>query len=261
MLESYIREKQRDKGILVMAHMVVGYPSLEKCLRLVYAMVESGVDLLELQIPFSEPIADGPVIQRANHSALQSGVTVEDCLAITEEIGQCIDVPAIVMTYYNIVFRYGIEAFVARMAKAGIRGALLPDLPPQEAHDYVAAMKRAGLAPIFTFAPTTPENRMRFIASKAKGFIYCVARKGVTGHKTRFSNEIFSYLAKCRAWTSLPLAVGFGIKEAEDLELLKGRVEVAVVGTKLIELIEEQGLEGVQGFLQEFCRLAAVKKE
>ncbi|HEQ72121.1 MAG TPA: tryptophan synthase subunit alpha, partial [Spirochaetia bacterium] len=152
------------------------------------------------------------------------------------------------MSYYNIVFRYGIQRFAAAMKDIGLAGAIIPDLPPEEAHDYTAAMDEHGLAPIFLFAPTTPPERMVRIAERARGFIYCVARKGVTGLDTAFSEEVAAYLGRARAATTLPLAVGFGIKGKSDVDYLKGKAEIAVVGSQMLRVVEEKGPAGAGPF-------------
>jgi tryptophan synthase alpha chain len=250
MLEDRLRAKLRERDILLMTHIVIGYPSFDDSLRVVEAMVDAGVDVMELQIPFSEPIADGPVILHANQRSLHSGSTVERCLAFAEEAAGRFDIPFLLMSYYNIVFRYGIDAFADRMAAGGLAGAIVPDLPPEEAEEYLAAMAERALAPIFIYSPRTRDERMAEIASVAKGLVYCVARKGVTGAATAFSDELDRYLARCRAATHLPLALGFGVKERADIDFLRGRVDLAVIGTQTIRVMEEQGVAGVKPFIE-----------
>lgn len=251
MLESYIRSRLNQKAILLMTHIVIGYPSLEASLEIVRTMVAAGVDLMELQIPFSEPIADGPVILKANQQALASGVTVDQCLEFGRRAANQFPIPFLYMTYYNIVFKYGLEQFADHMKDAGMQGAIVPDLPPEEAADYLAAMKPHGLDPIFIYAPTTSETRMHTIARSAAGFVYCVARKGVTGDRTTFSREIGDYLARCRRNTHLPLAVGFGVKEKADIDFLKGKAEVAVIGTQALRLAADRGVDALGPFIRD----------
>jgi tryptophan synthase alpha chain len=232
-----------------MTHIVIGYPDLDESMRTVQAMVEAGVDLMELQIPFSEPIADGPVILHANQKALAAGVTVEQCFEFAAEASRRFDIPFLFMSYYNILFRYGTEPFVKRMADIGLRGSIVPDLPPEEAHDYLDAMTSQALDPIFIFSPNTTDERLAYIADYAKGFVYCVARKGVTGSETAFSRSLGGYLQRCRAATELPLAVGFGVKEAGDVDFLRGKADIAVVGTQSLRILDEQGVPGVGEFV------------
>ncbi|MDH3715156.1 MAG: tryptophan synthase subunit alpha [Gammaproteobacteria bacterium] len=249
MLESYIRERREQRDVLLMTHIVIGYPDLEESMRTVQAMVEGGVDLMELQIPFSEPIADGPVILHANQKALAAGVTVEQCFEFAARASRRFDIPFLFMSYYNIVYRYGTEAFVKRMADIGLRGSIVPDLPPEEAHDYLDAMGSQDLDPIFIFSPNTTDERLAYIADYARGFVYCVARKGVTGSATEFSRGLGGYLQRCRAATELPLAVGFGVKEAGDVDFLRGKADIAVVGTQSLRVLDEQGVPGVGEFV------------
>ena len=250
MLADTIRDKRRERDILLMTHIVVGYPSFDASLRVVEHMVEAGVDLMELQIPFSEPIADGPVILHANQQSLLGGSTVERCLEFAEEVTRRFDIPFVLMTYYNILFKFGVADFARRMADAGVAGAIVPDLPPEEAGDYLAAMEGHGLAPVFIFSPNTSDERMRKIAEQANGFVYCVARKGVTGSETSFSEGFSAYLARCRAATELPLALGFGVKGAADVDFLRGQVDIAVVGTETLRVIDEQGVDAVPSFIE-----------
>lgn len=250
MLESYLRKRLIEKDILLMTHIVLGYPSFEDCFGIIGEMIEAGVDLVELQIPFSEPIADGPVILRANHEALKQGATVETCLDFSGEVAHTFDIPFLIMTYYNIPFRYGTERFVSAMVKRALRGAIIPDLPPEEGQEFFKAMKEHDLAPILLFSPTTPPERMRYLAKLGSGFIYCVARKGVTGLYTDFSQELTSYLSRCRKATHLPLALGFGVKEKAHIEFLKGKADIAVIGTRMIRVMEERGIAGVEEFMR-----------
>jgi tryptophan synthase alpha chain len=250
MLEARIRQARAEKDILLMTHIVVGYPSLAASFDIVDAMVEAGVDLMELQIPFSEPMADGPVILAANQKALAQGITVERCFAFASEVARKHPIPFLFMSYYNLLFRAGLVKFAQSMKAAGLTGAIVPDLPPEEGAEYLAAMDSAGLDPIFIYAPTTSEDRLRAIAKSARGFVYCVARKGVTGKHTSFSAELEAYLARCRAATTLPLAVGFGVQDASDVAFLRGKVDIAVVGSATLRLVDEKGTAAVAPFIR-----------
>jgi tryptophan synthase alpha chain len=248
-LEGYLRSRLRDREILLMTHIVLGYPTFDDSLRVVEAMVEAGVDLMELQMPFSEPIADGPVILRANQISLTAGARVSRCLDTAAELARRFDIPFLVMSYYNILFRRGVREFASQLAAAGVAGAIVPDLPPEEAGEYLEAMAGARLDPIFIFSPNTSDARMREIARHARGFVYCVARKGVTGADTDFSAALDAYLARCHAATRLPLAVGFGVKETADVDALRGKAEIAVVGTQTIRVLESGGVPAVRSFV------------
>ncbi len=250
MLESYLTQQRKEKEILLMTHIVLGHPTFDDSMRIIEAMVRAGVDLMELQIPFSEPIADGPVILHANQMSLAGGTTVKKCLEFARKAGEFFDIPFLFMSYYNILFKYGVERFAEQMAECRIKGAIVPDLPPEEGADYIRAMIRFGLAPIFLFSPTTTDSRMKYIASFAQGFIYCVARKGVTGMETDFSDDLKAYLARCRQAADLPLALGFGVKEKKDVDFLKGKIDIAVIGSHTIRLVEEKGVGAVEAFIK-----------
>jgi tryptophan synthase alpha chain len=248
-LEQYLRDRRQKQEILLMTHLVLGHPHFDTSLRLVETMVHAGVDLIELQIPFSEPIADGPVILRANQEALNGGSTVERCFEVATEVARRFDIPFLFMSYYNVLYRRGVSQFVERMQQAGLRGAIVPDLPPEEADEYLTAMKEAALSPIFIYAPNTRPARLATIAEHASGFVYCVARKGVTGTDTAFSSELAEYLERARAATRLPLAVGFGVKEKRDVDFLRGKADIAVVGSETLRVLERGGLAAVGPFL------------
>jgi tryptophan synthase alpha chain len=244
-----LNDRRQKQDILLMTHLVLGHPHFDTSLRLVENMVHAGVDLIELQIPFSEPIADGPVILRANQEALTAGSTVERCFEVATEVARRFDIPFLFMSYYNVLFRRGVSQFINRMQESGLRGAIVPDLPHEEGADYLNAMKEASLDPIFIYSPNTSDARMKSIAEHASGFIYCVARKGVTGSETAFSNDLSGYLARARAATNLPLAVGFGVKEKQDVDFLRGKADIAVVGSETLRVLERGGLAAVGPFL------------
>jgi tryptophan synthase alpha chain len=248
-LEAEIRKRKQERGMLLMTHIVLGYPSFDASRRLVEQMVLAGVDLMELQIPFSEPIADGPVILHANQKALAAGSTVEKCLELTSRLTREFPIPFVFMTYYNIAFVRGAQRFATEMAQAGVRGTIIPDLPFEEGAELLAATEREKLEPIFIFAPSTPPARLSEIAKRAKGFVYCVARKGVTGAATDFA-ALDQYLQRCRAATPLPLALGFGVKSREDVAAISGKVEIAVVGSETIRVLDQSGVEAVRPFLE-----------
>jgi tryptophan synthase alpha chain len=249
-LETYIRNRLKEKNILLMTHIVLGYPTFDDCFKIVQTMVDAGVDLMELQIPFSEPIADGPVILHANQKSLASGTRVAQCLEFAEAVAAKFEIPFLLMSYYNILFQYGVDQFALRMAQIGLKGAIVPDLPPEEGAAYQDAMESRSLAPIYIFSPTTPDARMKLIDGYAKGFIYCVARKGVTGENTQFSNDVDGYLQRCRENTKLPLAVGFGVKDRADVDFLQGKADIAVIGSETIRIIDEFSIDAAGEFIR-----------
>lgn len=248
-LQNYIQEKLQDKDILLMTHIVLGYPSFEDNREIIKQMVENGVDCIEMQIPFSEPMADGPVILKANQDSLARGTTIEDCMAFAEEMASTHDIPFLFMTYYNIVFKYGEEEFVKKAKEINIKGTIIPDIPPEMGANLLAKTKENGVDFIFIFAPTSTDQRMKEIDSHASGFIYCAARRGVTGKKTELGDDFSTYLKRCREATDLPLAVGFGIQDKADIDNLIGKADMAVVGSKTIKLVDEQGVDAVGPYI------------
>ncbi len=249
MLEAEIRRRGQSKDVLLMTHIVLGYPSFDASRRIAEAMVEAGVDLMELQIPFSEPIADGPVILHANQKSLAAGSTVDLCLEQAAILAKELPIPFVFMSYYNIAFTRGIDNFAKETREAGLKGAIVPDLPFEEGAAYMAAMQREALDPIFIFAPSTTDERMAQVAAHARGFVYCVARKGVTGATTEFAS-LDGYLARCRKATKLPLAVGFGVKDRKDIEQLRGMADIAVVGSETIRIVDQAGVAAVGPFIR-----------
>ncbi|HFQ81731.1 MAG TPA: tryptophan synthase subunit alpha [Desulfobacterales bacterium] len=248
-LSDEIAQAAADKDILLMTHIVLGYPSFETNKEVIAQMVANGVDLIEMQIPFSEPMADGPVIIKANQDSLLDGTRLNDCLNFARQMTETHAIPFLFMTYYNILFKYGIESFCRRALETGIRGFIVPDLPPEEGADYLKYTRQYGLAPIQIFAPTSTPERMRFLAEAGGGFIYCVARRGVTGTQTTFDEEFNNYIAQCRASTDMPLAVGFGISNRDDVQSLVGKADIAVIGSETIRLVDRQGAAAVGPFI------------
>lgn len=248
-LENTLREALTKKKILLMTHLVLGYPSFEVNREVIAQMVENGVDLIEMQIPFTEPMADGPMILKANQESIARGAKVEQCLEFAKKITAQFQIPFLFMTYYNILFKYGVEKFINRAHDINMQGFIIPDLPPEEGKEYLDLVKSLNMAPIQIFAPTSTEERMQVLAENGAGFIYCVARRGVTGQKTDFDQDFSQYITRCRNATRLPLAVGFGIRSKEDVEYLTGKADIAVIGTETIRLVDEKGPETVGPFI------------
>lgn len=249
MLEAEIKRRRETKDILLMTHIVLGYPSFDECRRIAETMVEAGVDIMELQIPFSEPMADGPVILHANQKALSAGSTVDRCLEMASKLAAEFPIPFVFMTYCNIAYARGLGRFAQEIKDAGLHGAIIPDLPFEEGDELFAEMRKREVDPIFIYSPNTTDARMKAIAARAGGFVYCVARKGVTGAATEFA-VLDDYLARCRAATTLPLALGFGVKSRSDIEALVGKVDIAVVGSETIRVVDEHGVAAVGPFIR-----------
>lgn len=250
-LQDKIEKAKAKKGLLLMPHLVLGFPSFEENEKVIAAMVGAGADIIEMQIPFSEPMADGPVLLRANGEALKRGATTTKCLGFAEKITALYpDVIFLFMTYYNVPFAYGVPRFVEKAKACGVEGLIIPDLPPEEADEVIACCDKAGIAPIFFFTPTTTDARLKTQAGYAKGMIYCVGRRGVTGVKTEMGRDMDDLIARYRDATDLPLALGFGIQTKADVDFLRGKVDIAIIGTKLFQIHEEQGAEAVGAFLK-----------
>ncbi|OGR17298.1 MAG: tryptophan synthase subunit alpha [Desulfobacterales bacterium GWB2_56_26] len=248
-LEKQLRERLATKKILLMTHIVLGYPSFDVNREVIAQMVANGVDCIEMQIPFSEPMADGPVILKANQDSLAAGTTVADCMAFGAEMSKQYDIPFLFMTYYNIAFKYGEEKFFQNCRTAGIKGLIIPDLPPEMGVEFFRLAREYQVAPVLIFAPTSTDARMAELNSSAAGFIYCVARRGVTGKQSDFGEGFTTYLARCRAATKLPLAVGFGIRNSEDVAAITGKADIAVIGSETIRLVDREGPQAVGPFI------------
>jgi len=250
-LQKKLWDKKKKKKILFMPHLVLGYPDFQTNQAQIELMIKADADIIELQFPFSEPVADGPILARANLQSLKNGTKVEQCFIFAESLKQKFpQVDFLLMTYGNIPFQMGMAKFLHRSWQAGIKAILLPDFPLEEAEEYRTVALEKGIAPIFIFAPNQKKERRDQIAFCAQGFIYCTSRKGVTGMKTAFDQNLQKQLKEYKTSTSLPLAVGFGLSSVQDLQFLIGHAEMAVIGSKLLEVLEEKGLKGLDSFLE-----------
>jgi tryptophan synthase alpha chain len=250
-LKDKIKALRSQKDILLMPHLVLGYPSYEENEKIIAAMINAGAEIIELQIPFSEPMADGPVILRANDKALKAGANTTKSLAFTQKLkAQYPDTIFIFMTYYNVIFAYGIDRFFEASKGAGIEALIVPDLPPEEGADYLDACTRYEIASIYLFTPTQTNERLATIAHYAKGMAYCVGRKGVTGIKTQMDQSTLDLIERYKKATDLPIGLGFGIQCKEDVTALIGHADVAIIGTQLFIEYDRGGAEAVGRFLQ-----------
>ena len=242
------------KGLVV--YIGAGDPHLEATRQLALAFDAAGVDILELGVPFSDPLADGLVNQLAAQRGLESGTTPPRLFDTVAQIRRESQIPIVLYVYYNLLHRIGLEKFITDAATAGVDGLLILDLPPEEADDYERIMARVDLCPIWLVAPTTPEERIAKISRRARGFIYYVSREGVTGMQAQVSETIGQMTARIRAHTTLPIAVGFGISNAEQARLVAGHAEAIVVGSAVVNRIAEYGqspalVPTVAGFVRE----------
>lgn len=240
--------RQGRKALII--YVCAGDPSLDATYEAVCALARAGADIVELGVPFSDPLADGPVIQAASQRALSQGTTLEQILRLTYDLRKTLDIPLVLMSYYNPLLRYGLDRFAQDLAKAGGDGVIVPDLPYEEAGPLRASLNKEGLALVPLVAPTTPDDRLREIACQASGFIYCVSLTGVTGPREELPPELPGYLARVRRVTSLPLAIGFGISTPEQARLLAPLGDGIVVGSAIVESLARGGIEKATNLVQ-----------
>ncbi len=227
------------KGFIV--YIGAGDPNLEVTRQLALAFDHGGVDVLELGVPFSDPLADGVVNQLAAQRGLEAGTTPPKLLATVAVIRRESQIPIVLYVYYNLLHKRGLKTFIADCAQAGVDGLLVLDLPPEESDNYEALMREAGLCNIYLVAPTTPEDRIELIVKRATGFIYYVSREGVTGMQVKVSDTIGEMTRKIRAHTTLPIAVGFGISNPEQAKAVAQHAEAIVVGSAIVNQIAQHG--------------------
>lgn len=233
--------KSKGQKALI-TYICAGDPDLALTEELVAAMADSGADIIELGVPYSDPIADGPVIQAAGQRALLNGVKTERIFTTVESIRTKREVPLILMVYFNCILQYGVTEFVQRCATAGVDGMIVPDLPLEESDELMAAAEKAGVDLILLVAPTSPPERIRNIAKGTKGFLYCVSVTGVTGTRTSFSDDLAGFLQLVRreAGSEVPLAVGFGISNSKQAADIAAMADGAIVGSAVIKVMEQQ---------------------
>ena len=255
-LSSYIETRQQAPGTgsrkaLIMTHVVCGYPSFEDNWQELKIMQEFGIDLVELQFPFSEPSADGPLFVKANQCAVSSGVSVADCFAFMRKASNEFSFKLVMMGYYNTVFKMGHAAFLQNLQQAGGDAFILPDLPVEEASELHQIAQQLDLAPIMLMTPTNSTARLHQIAGAAQGFVYTVARKGVTGHGTDMNQDVAEFIQRCRTVTSLPLAVGFGVSKKKDIDFIAEHADIAVIGTAALRAWQAKQQVGLRSFFQQ----------
>jgi tryptophan synthase alpha chain len=222
----------------LIGYIMAGYPDIKATPDIVQALAESGADIIELGIPFSDPLADGVTIQKAGHEALQRGTTVKACLEAAAGIRKRIATPLAFMTYYNPVLNYGTEAFCWSCQEAGINGLIVPDLPPEEGHELEEITREHDLDMIYLLAPTSTEARIDAVAARSRGFIYLVSLTGVTGARDKLPPELESFVRGVREKTDKPLCVGFGISSEEQAKRVAAIADGVIVGSRIIQLIE-----------------------
>jgi tryptophan synthase alpha chain len=257
---AFEQARQEQRGVLI-PYFMCGYPSAEQSVKLILAASIGGADIIEIGIPFSDPLADGVTIQHAGQVALHNGMTIRGCMRVAKQVADQCDTPLIFMGYYNPILAYGLERFCVAAREAGISGLIVPDLPPEEALALKAAADKQGLALIFLIPPTTPDERIANIADLAAsgpgGFVYCVSLSGVTGARKELPAHLHSFIERVRRYTipkNLPLAVGFGLNTPEHIAQVTSYAEGAVVGSAIVNLIDQhegkEQIEAVRQYIQ-----------
>ncbi len=240
-------------GLVV--YVTAGDPSLDATREIVLAAIDAGADVIELGVPFSDPLGDGPIIQRASERALERGTRLADVLQIAREVRAVRpEAGLIIFSYVNPILRYGLSRFADDAKNAGVDGVLAIDMIVEEAGDYLAELGRVGLAPIFLAAPTSPDERLEAIATHSKGFIYAISRTGITGTRQSLTSDAGALVDRIRRWSKLPVAVGFGISNAEHVAQVAEFADVAVVGSAIVELIERSTPETAPGAVARFIK-------
>lgn len=231
---------RREGRVALMPYLTVGFPDVETTLAGVPALLRGGADLIELGMPFSDPMADGVTVQRANQRALDNGVWTGTALDVARTLRERgVEAPLLAMGYVNPLLRYGLDRFAADCAAAGIDGMIVPDLPPEESDELAAACRRHGRDLIMLLAPTSTEARIKAVAKRATGFIYCISLTGITGARASLAEGLGDYIARVRRHTDLPLAIGFGISKPEHVAEVARIADGAVVASALLNRLEE----------------------
>ncbi len=247
---------RRNGEMGLVAYLTAGDPTLAATELFVLALAAAGADVIELGVPFSDPVADGPVIQRASERALRSGTTLAGVLSLVRSLRAQTEVPLVLFSYYNPVLQFGLEKFADAAKTAGADGALITDVTPEEAGEYRVAMASRGLDTIFLAAPTSTDERLTLISKATSGFLYLISRTGVTGTKDQLADELPTLARRVRRFTELPIAIGFGISLPGHVSLLGGLADAAVVGSALVEEIERaETVEGAAAALGERVKL------
>ena len=233
-------QELRDRGASAfMPYVCAGDPNPELTAKLILTLEAAGADLIELGVPFSDPIADGPTIQRASERALTHSISLQQILDIVKSLRDQTEIPIALMSYYNPIFRMGEEVFCKAAQEAGVDGVIVPDLPPEQAQPLLEIAPKYNLATIFLVAPTSPPERMQLIASVSTGFVYCVSLTGVTGARTMLSDEIAPMITELRQHTDKPIGVGFGVSTSEQAKQVADIADGAIVGSAIINVVEE----------------------
>lgn len=253
-LEIKLKKIKKTKKIGLMTHLVVGYPTLEKTAELAKLMAQKGADIIELQIPFSDPLADGPTIMRACKKSLDNGTKVKDAFKLMHSLSSQIDIPFLFMTYFNIVFRYSVEKFCQDAKAVGASGLIVPDMPiDQETQEHFFYFcRKYRLHNIQVVSPVSTDVRLEKNAQIASGFIYCAARQGVTGAKSKLDPKLGLYLEKVKQFFTIPVASGFGIAKRKHIGKLASYADIAVVGSAIIDVVSRSNSKNFKANVESF---------
>jgi tryptophan synthase alpha chain len=252
-IEGVFKKLQKHNKKAFIPYIMAGDPTLEKTLETVLLFEKCGADIVELGVPFTDPLADGPTIQRASERALEAGVTLGKVVGFVRELRKDIRIPVVLMTYYNPVFKYGVEGFVRDAVDAGVDGVIIPDLPPDEAGDLMRFANPVALATIFLLAPTSTEERIKKIAKASRGFIYYVSVTGITGSRLSVDASLQASIQSVRRITKKPVAVGFGISTPEEATKVAGFADGVIVGSAIVKRLYESP-ESIEEFISELRR-------
>ncbi len=245
----------------LIAFVTVGFPSLEATLEAVPALVEGGADVIELGVPFSDPIGEGTTIQRASFAALQNGVTPEVCLDVLRKLrANGLDAPVLLMGYYNPILAYGIDAFCRDAAEAGADGFIVVDLPPEESGPLHRACQANGLSIIYLLAPTSTDERIQQVAKLASGFIYCLSLTGVTGVRDELPETLPAFVERVRKASGLPIAVGFGISQPKHFEAVGRIADAAVIGSAIVDLMDRADPSQIRAKVREYAEVVTGRR-
>lgn len=243
-----------DGKIKIMTHIVAGYPDLKTNIEMIKLMADSGVSMVEIQIPFSDPMADGPAIMKANQYSLDHGTKVEDCFELVNELNKQAEIPLLFMCYGNIPYRIGFKKFIRRSSDVGISGFIIPDLPfDEETDEYLISSKENNIHPIQVISPDINNERLEKIIALSGGFIYTTLKVGITGARKEIQNESIKFLSYLKQKTVVPIAAGFGISSVNQIEELNHIADIAIIGSHLLNLYDKGGLESLKLFLEEVC--------
>jgi len=231
----------RAKRTALIPYITVGYPTIETTLKAVPLFASAGCDIVELGIPFSDPLADGATIQQASYEALKQGVTPRVCFEVARELRWRIETPLVFMTYFSPVLKFGLEQFCSKCADVGIDGLIIPDLPPEEGEELEKSTRKHGLDLVYLLSPASTRERIRLVTSRSTGFIYLVSLTGVTGIRDRLPKELENFVGRVRERTEKPLCVGFGISTPEQARRVAKVADGVIVGSRIIQLLEEDG--------------------